>query len=257
MNPVTFLFTPAFCKASMLQDLLAHLYGPLPEIRPAARAMKHVVIDNHYPVQKDLNREQIRALAESYGCIYVNSGRDLGLHEGINAAAKVVGIRPCDRFVGCDPDDRPAPGFVQAITEVMDADPDLAVLGCSFWVIPWRRDQGVAFEEKVIAGRRVWIHPGVEMWNVAGFNWRFMTEIGGFRQPNAYYGGLEACLFPEWQRRGLKLGYLPDFRSDVVKLDQNDTRLFDPEYRRWKDDHVAGFKGGFEEWLRRNAPHKL
>lgn len=239
----------------MLEDCLTHIYEEWGYAHDGS--FQHVIIDNHYPINKDWNRRRIRDLAEYYGCTLVDSGGDLGLHEGINNAARVVGMRPEDHFIGCDPDDRPQQGFVNAIRSVLEADPTFAVVGCSFWVIPWRKDQGVAFQEVPVGGQRVWVHPGVEMWNVAGFNWKFITEIGGMRQPNSHYGGLEACLFPEWQKRGMKLGYLPDVRSDAVKLDQNDTRIFDPEYRQWKDAHVAGFKGGFEDWLRANAPHRL
>jgi hypothetical protein len=139
----------------------------------------------------------------------------------------------------------------------MLADPSLAVLGLSFWVIPWKREKGVEFTDEVIAGHKVWIHPSVEMWNICGWNTTFLEEVGGLDQPNGFYGGLEAKLFPQWANRGLRLGYLPDVRSDHVPVDRDNLVFFDPEYRSWKTDHIGGFNGSFLEWLKIHAPSRL
>lgn len=247
----TWLVTPAFCKAAMLEDCLKQIYRSSPNV-------PHVILDQHYPVSKDANRAEIKRLADAYGCIYIDSGKDLGLHKGLNLIVKEMGIGPDDIMVGCDPDDRPTPGFVQAIETVMRSDPSFAVLATNFWVIDWRKSQGASLQEEVIAGHAVWVHKSVEMWNICGWNMRLIHDVGGFNQPNAYYGGIEAMLYPEWKARGMRLGYIRDFRSDEgERLNPADARIFDPEYRQYKTDHVAGFPGSFSDWLKANKPEKL
>ncbi len=248
----TWLVTPAFCKWEMLHDCLQWIYQ-----QPLPPGVEHVIIDQHYPINGAYNRAAIKMLAQNYKCTLVDSGEDLGLHRGLNNAVKALGIKPEDILVGCDPDDRPSPGFIEAIESVMRADPTLAILGLTFWVIPWKREKGIPFTDEVIAGHNVWIHPTVEMWNACGWNMKFIHSIGGFDQPNAFYGGLEAKLYPRWSEQGLRLGYLPDVRSDAATVNREDKHILDPEYRQWKDAHLAGFERSFEEWLKIHAPGRL
>lgn len=239
----TFLFTPAFCKWKMLADCLEHIYKTPP------RDVEHVIILQHYPVNLEENNQRIRDLAKQYGCTLVDSGSDVGLHNGLNNAMKVVGVTREDYIIGCDPDNRPTPGFIDAFRDVMKADPTIAVLGMNFWVITERFQQGKLTEAK-IADRAVWLHPNVEMWDVCAFNSGLIHDIGGFSQPNNYYGGLEIYLMRHWVPRGMKLAYLADFRSDHATVDHNDPRLVDQSYREWKISHATkGFSGSFADFL--------
>lgn len=250
----TFLLTPAFCKHWLLQDCLEHLYR---DGKPAGVGL-HAIVDNHYPVDKTYNRAAIAMLAARYDCLLVDSGKDLGLHRGLNNALTHLPIKDGDYLVGCDPDDRPTPGFAKALTDVLTADPSIAVACCNFGVIEWRAGQGVfAGREGTVAGHRVWRHPGLEMWNVAAFRWDSVREMGGFHQPNAYYGGFEGRFAEHWTRKGQHLAYLPDVRSDSPQTDRGDERFFDQEYMTWKQEHLAGFTGSFEEWLGAKAPHLI
>lgn len=245
----TYLITPAFCKAQMLRDCFTHLWktdlGSSLGFRP-----HRVVVDNHYPVDKKKNQKEIREICRLYGATYVDSKRDLGLHEGLNNAVKTLGITAEDLIIQCDPDDRPDPGGLHALEQVMRADPSFAVLGLSFSVIHRRKREGVSLTQSTVAGHRVWTHPTVEMWNIAAYNMRFIYGAGGFKELFAFYGGLESRLHPEWVRRGMRLGYLPDFSSEAVPVNKFDDRLVDPSYMQWKLDHVTGkFSGKFEDWL--------
>ena len=247
----TWLVTPAFCKSALLHDCLAHIHKT-----GIPKDVEHIVIDGHYPVNKSANRKEIKLYADAFGCRYVDSGKDLGLHEGINNAARVCGIGPEDIVVGCDPDNRPSPNFVTDLDAVMRADPTIAVLGATFWVIEEPRIQNI-MTETVIAGRRVWNHPGIEMWTACAFNWSFVTRAGGLSQTHALYGGLESAMSPAMRSQGMRLAYLADTQADSAPVDTLSPLLFDPEYRSWKDAHIAGFKGGLEQWLREFKPERL
>lgn len=241
----TYLITPCFARWQLVEDFLKYLYETPP------KNVVHLLTDNHYPIQKEANHENLRRLAETYGCRYIDSGGDLGLHKSVNNALEVVGFTPVDTLIGCDADDRPSPGFTDAITEVMHSDPKVAVCALNFWVIDQRFQEGKLTESEV-AGHKIWTHPGVEMWSVAGFNGKFLSAIGGFHQYNAYYGLLESYLHSKWSPMGMKLVYLKDHRADCLKLDRDNRDFFDPEYREWKDAHVSGYKGSFGEWLKEN-----
>lgn len=244
----SFVVTPSFCKAAMLEDFLQYIYSEPKNME----GFEHVVIDNHYPVDKEENHDRLKKLCDKYEIVYVNSGKDLGLHEGVNNAIRMVGIKPEDIYIGCDPDDRPTHGSFQAMREVMLKDPSLPVLALNFWVLPWKqKEHGLVMEDETIAGHRVWRHPGVEMWNVAAFNMRIIDDMGGFRQPNAYYGGIEIALYHHWVKLKMKMGYLRDFSAEAVPVDRKNPDLYDFDYGTWKIDHAQrGFKGSFEEWLK-------
>lgn len=238
------LITPSFCKANLLAKFLEHIYKTPPKTE-----FTHIIIDNHYPIDKETNRKKILTLAMGYKCKYIDSGKDLGLHRGLNNAIIKAGIEPGDILVGCDPDDLPSPGFLDIFYEVMKEDPRLAVSCASFGVIEQRVKEGVPFAKREIAGHPILIHPTIEMWNVAAFNMQFIFDMGGFHQSHAYYGGIEVALQQAWNRRGMYYGYLPEINSEYAMVDRTDKTLFDPEYREWKTAHIGGFKGSFEEWL--------
>lgn len=241
----TWLVTPSFCKAALLDDYLKHIY-----LTPPKTEFTHVIIDNHYPVDKEQNKKKLKELAREYNCLYVDSGQDLGLHRGLNNAMLRASIRPGDILIGCDPDDRPSPDFLDIMKEVMLADPKLAVCCLSFSVIFDRIKQGVTFKKMEIAGHDLRVHPGVEMWNIAGFNTHLLGRIGGFSQPNNFYGGIEIDLYKAWTKRDMYYGYLYNVISDALPMDRTNRVFFDPEYRQWKTDHVNGYKKSFELWLK-------
>ncbi len=249
----TVLITPCFARWELLQNLLFHLHKD-----PAYGDIDHYVLDNYYPINKDLNHEKIAYLAKSFGCKFIDSGSDLGLHHSLNNAVKQIGLGDDDILICVDPDDRPTPGFVQAIEEAMRVDKSLAVLALNFWVIDQRIKEnklklGIDYDYSY----SVWIHPSVEMFTIAAFNMKFINSIGGFDEPLPFYGGLESYLHSKWAPMGMRLGYLEHYRADATNVDRGDPKLFDPEFRLWKNAHVAGYKGGFEEWLREFHPNKL
>jgi hypothetical protein len=237
----TFIITPCFAKSTLVSDFLAHFYAAPPRFE-----FTHALLLNHYPVNREQNNEEIKKLAQLYDCTLVDTGGDLGLHRSLNHAVEKLGIGPMDLVIGHDPDDRCSPGALDAIRDVMCADPLVAVCGLNFSVI----QQKGPYPESAIAGHRVWVHPSVEMFNVVGWNMSLIHAAGGFSQPNSHYGGIEIALYPEWVNRGMKLVYLIDHTSDYIKVDRNDSRLFDQSYHEWKVAHGFGkFKGNFDEWL--------
>lgn len=248
------LITPAFCKSKMLESCLEHLHTDLPS------DVKHVIIDNHYPINKEQNQVDIYALVKKFRCLYIDSGKDLGLHHGLNNAYRIINPEPSDTWVQVDPDDRPSPGFYDALNEVMCNTQKLALCALSFDLIKERLkehaspeiERFVSFAEPFgLSGgtTSVWIHPKIEMLLSNAINLKFIESVGGFYEYYPYYGGFEASMYERWNPLGYELGFLLDYVADSIKLDPNDTTLFDPEYRLWKDAHLSGYEKSFEEWL--------
>lgn len=247
----TVLITPVFAKYEMLSRFLAHLYPT------GACPYEHYILGNHYPVNEVKNHTIIGILAAHYGCKFIDSGSDLGLHRSLNNATAQMNLEPGDLIIGVDCDDRPDLGFVEALEGVMRADPKIAVAGLSFSVI---KDRYIASRMAMehLAGQAVWRHPSVEMFNVICTRWTFIEAMGGFSQPNAYYGGIEVAMHKEWSKRGMSLAYLMDFRSDAMEVDRGDPLIFDAQYGEWKIAHATqGFAGSFKDFLALKYPEML
>lgn len=240
-----YIVTPAFCKASVLEANFKNIASAPP------MGFKRVVVDGHYPIDKEENRARIKQLCALYDAIYLDPGMDMGLHRNLNYAIEQVGIGPEDVMFGLDPDDFPAPGSIDKITEIMQLDRGIAVCANGFSVIYQRVKEG-HLSMTSVGSHVVYIHRSVEMFRSCGWNMRFIHSLPTkFHQPNNYYGGIECYLFPKWKQQGLKLAYVQD-TCDHVELDRNDPKLFDKSLRKYKDAHLGGFKGSFEEYIKRN-----
>ncbi len=248
----TVLVTPVFAKAEMLRRFLAYLY-------PRGRAdHEHWILGNRYPVNEQENHFEIARLADGYGCRFIDSGSDLGLHRSLNNATPQMCLESGDYLVGIDCDDRPSPGFVPAFEEVMSAAPRIAVAALSFSVIRDRLRENPGQQTVRVGGHDVWYHPSVEMFNIICSRWSFNEAMGGFSQPNFYYGGIEVAMHREWTKRGMRLAYLMDVSSDAAEVDRSDPAIFDSQYGDWKIAHATqGFTGSFKTYLDQKHPEML
>lgn len=241
------IVTPAFCKASLLELNFKNFAKAPP------KDFRHIVIDGHYPVDKEHNRQAIRALCDQYGAIYLNPGCDLGLHGNLNYAIEAMNIGKEDVFVGCDPDDFPQPGSLEKLADIIQSDRSIAVLALNFCLIKIRIQEGKV--TKGYSGNHVvYSHPSVEMFKVAAFQMELIHQIPGkFNEPFKYYGGIESYLFYHWRQRKLHLAYI-DEHCEELMIDRNDPTLFDKSYERWKCAHVGeGFTGSFETFITSGA----
>lgn len=236
------IVTAAFCKADLLELCLKNLHISFPI------GFTHIVIDGHYPIDKDVNRIKIQNLCKKYHCRYLDPGQDLGLHENLNYAVNTCNIGANDIFVCCDPDDFPEPGSIDLLAKVIETDRSIAVLGLSFDLIQARIQQGT-LQLRQAGPHLVYYHPTVEMFKTVAFNMRFIHSMPGkFKEERAYYGGIESYLYTHWKRLGLKLAYITP-HCENVPIDKSNPKYFDTSYRQWKDDHLAGYVRSFEQWL--------
>lgn len=210
----------------------------------------HVIVDQHYPLNRVDNRRELRALAAEFGAFWADSGGDLGLHRGFNKMLQALPAEPGDLIMVYDPDSFPLEsGWDLALSAVMMADESIAYLGLSSdrtfetpgrsWYDEWINGLSVAFPN------------GPVQINVACWRYSFLRRAGGLRENCEYYGHLEAPMFLEAERQGMRHGYLRNFTEDF-RL----TTMHDPEYEAYKiaHAHTQHWPGDFKSFLEAGCP---
>lgn len=195
-------------------------------------------------MDREKNLALIHEFAADYLFSYLDPGRDLGLHMGLNWVLLKIGPKPGDVIITYDPDSQPeTPGFDHALAEtVQSGEYEIA---SSFTIHSEREFQERGYLEKTCRGRRVFIpNTGMMIGNTA-WSCDFLKRVGGFKEPNAYYGGIEAAMTQELRKTGGQWAFLPDVKEGWLDRSYHDT-----EYTNWKVDHAAQkFKGSFADYL--------
>ena len=228
----TIVVTQVFAKAELLKYSLDNLY------KYGSRNWdEHYLLLKHYPINKEKNHEQIREYAKQYGCKVFDCEFDRGLHEGLNFFFEKNPQPAGTRMLGFDPDTAVKPeakNFDLVMNEVMDACPNIPIVALWGVGVENKHEQLKQYEI-TIKEHNVLIHPDVEMYNLALFDLDWVFKTGGFKEPNAYYGGLECYFYQKMQETNKKLAYLVDYKEcyDTVP------NISDQELRMYKDAHLG------------------
>lgn len=198
-----------------------------------------------YPLPSvEANERALITAADRYGYRTFDVPENLGEAGNVNAFLAAKPQPPGTIYIKFDGDALTADqGWDQAIAEVLDADRKIAV--CSLGIPEL---QGIV--ESQVAGHRVFYHPSMMRYDIAGTDLDFVTAAGGFRTPGTLWGGLEQCIHEELKRRRRRIVYLLDKReaADVSGLEE----LKDEAYGDWKWANYHGrFKSGFDSYLAR------
>lgn len=203
---------------------------------------KWIVVDNHWPIDRDSTHLQVKNLAGLVDGELISPEKNVGGHGGINYAVdhlkKEYALTPDDLILIYDPDSNPAQdGWLQALVSVMSADPNMPYL---------------SLLHEAVAGNRKWVITPVnginvardaqaEMFNVTLFRAGVLMREHGLKAPNKWYGGIESELFNAQNLRG---AYLFDFR-------ENENPIPHPAiYTKWKWDHAhnGSYPGNFDAY---------
>jgi hypothetical protein len=234
----------------IIEDSIARYYATKsPDVET-----NHILVDQHWPLGRADTKSRLQALAEKFGCTYLNPGKNLGLHDGFNWAVNQLAIPPDAGVIGYDPDSYPlTEGWDMAMCQAFVNDPTIAWL--SLWHTHCDRqmlDEGAGVEAAVIGGIKTLRASRPVMNSICMFRRRWLSMVGGLHEGNAYYGGLEVDM---WYKLGVnKWVFLPEFKEDLRFHDR-----VDPIYReyKWEHAHTRAFPGSFEEFVRAKYPHRL
>lgn len=239
------ILTMAFTRPELVEKCIEALYK-----RGVPNGVEHYILDQHYPLpSKAQNSERIKNICIYYGLKYLNAGKNLGYHEGINWAIEQMDLADGDVVVNFDQDAQIAGGseaWLCAIFRSFFVDKTLACVGINNETIDRELKERGFFDESknylVMRFMKAPVVMSIIAWQVG-----FIREVGGLKENTLHYGGVEAVMWPYLCERGRRWAVLPAYWEDVSLWHESD-----PEYREWKVKHgqELSFKEDFETYLR-------
>ncbi len=212
----------------------------------------HILLNNHYPVDKARNDFLIEQICRSYGIKFHDVGENIGLAAGYNLLLN--NLRFADKaddediVIGIDPDVWPiSKGWGQALIDVMSGDP--AVAWASLWInsATERETTERGYTPNIINGVKVRELKQASMNSICAWRLGVLRELGGLEEPKKYYGGVEGQMFPKMVERGLKWVFLEDFKEECSPL-VNSEDLY--RVYKWEYAHKNSTQLDFESWLK-------
>lgn len=199
-----------------------------------------VVVDHHWPMQKELTSHIIRDIAEIVSGDIIKPDKNYGGCGGANIAFKHLNLQDDDLVIGYDPDSNPITmNWGKSLVDVMIADPSIPYLSLMHAHVLKNRNWKI----REVAGHRVASDDHAEMFNVT--IWRGSVIKNGFPMDGKMWGGLESML---WSN-GIKGEYLIDVLEDCMSIGHP------KEYTDWKIKHNSGeFPQNFDEYVKLNPP---
>lgn len=215
-----------------------------------ATCWRHIMIDQHYPMRRNETLAAIKDVCHEYGIQYVNPGLNLGYHGGLNYALRFFGpeMAPEDALLVYDPDCWPESyGWDQALWNAMNLMSNIATCG----ILNPRSRKEVQGRPHIELGEGVWKIDRATVASLQAWRKRFVLSAGGFTEPNEYYGGIEAAMWPHLEALNMDWAVLTDY-NDSEKL--RDAK--DPEYRAWQwmHGHRGSYRGDFAQFLQDGCP---
>lgn len=240
-----FTITLGYAPFHMLRESITQYYRT-----NTYKLHKHFYVDQHYPLNKEENRVKCADVCKDHGIEIIDPGKNLGLHHGFNYALNVINPKSDDIVIAFDPDSFPMNiGWDTALIDVL-SDPTIC---WSTLMAPrcFGDIKKYACEEKIINGIKVMITPRAVVNTTCAWKISFLEKIGGVKENSEFYGHLEAPMFHEAQKLGLKWAFLPDF-VESEELNQK----HDPEFGQYKlvHAHLGTYKGDFGQWLADGKP---
>ena len=209
---------------------------------------QHVFVQHHYPFDKKRTREETKKVCEGVGGLYLDPGKNLGLHDGFNWAMAQLPIEDHHYVIMYDGDNFPVnPGWDDALVRTLFYDEKLT------WTTLWnpeiKNTHGrLRWERRTIVDHiRVWTPSAPYVKTVSAWKAGRLKEIGGFSEPTGYWGHLESAMHNKIRPRGWLDAFLPDYYESSAP-----SHRIDPEYHAWKVAHAHTFKVkvDLEQWLR-------
>lgn len=225
---------------------------------------RHIVVQCHFPVDRERNNEEIRLLCESFGELeLIDPGGDIGSAQSQQFALNYLNVKDDDIFLNIDNDSACTKrGWDRDMTRVFAAEPNCVVMSCMSPMVQGFLDaRGEKLTEKMIdvrldkatgedcSGFRIGIPSHPTPFNLSAFRCSFIREMGGLRQLGMSWGELEAVIYQEAMTRGYYHGYLMDYIED------ESGKFFHPKSNAdWKDRHMRtvgenNFVGNYGEYL--------
>lgn len=215
---------------------------------------EHFLLDQHYPLDKERNRQEIRSLCDLYDVEVLDAGRNLGLHGGFNWAVRQLGLRADDIVIAYDLDSLPlTKGWDMALVRAIAGDPEGRVVWSSLLNPRSRRDlEARGYVRRQVDGYlELWVTRTAVTNSICAWRYGWLERVGFLSEPRAFYGHLEAAMFD-------RLGAASDWAFLPGWTESDELRdLHDRAYvvYKWCHSHLKSWDGDFESWLAAGSPN--
>lgn len=213
--------------------------------------IEHLFVDQHYPLNEDINRRDLWEINCSYGITTLDPQKNLGLHEGFNYALKRIPLQREDIVVGYDPDSFPiSEGFLGAMVHPFALDPFIG------WVSlmnerakPELIDRGYTLKKK--GHLNLWYTHKPVVNSICAWRASFLLDVGGLHEPNPWYGHLETEMWDRLKSKKLEWAFTQDWWED-----DRLRNLQDEEYKNWKwyFSHCKYIDYDFKTYIKNGCP---
>lgn len=223
------VLTCCYNRADIAQEALAQIYKTK---KLGGAGWTHVFLNQHYPFDKKNNTKKIRDLCVKYGGLWMDAGKNLGLHDGLTYMFNNLPVKDTDYVIMIDLDNYPIQdGWDDALVRVLHYDKTLAQ--AHLWIPALHIDAAkhIKYEDKIVDGIRIKIPNCAFVKTVSAWPASFIKRVGGWTEPLRFWGHLEGAMHEATKRLGMKDCYLPDF----IETSQPSGRI-DPMYHQWKVD---------------------
>jgi hypothetical protein len=214
---------------------------------------EHVLLDQHYPVDKEANRQAVRQLCDLYDVEVLDAGRNLGLHEGFNWALRQLRLQPQDIVIAYDLDSLPlTPGWDMALVRAIAGDETGKIVWASLLNPRSEADlRARGFDRRQIDGYlELWVTKTAVTNSICAWRYGWLQSVGFLQEPRAFYGHLEAAMFSRLGDR--QWAFLPGWTESDELRNQHDRAYV---VYKWCHSHLNSWPGDFESWLAAGSPN--
>jgi hypothetical protein len=232
----------AFAPARVIIECYKQIYKTIGNIK-----FEHYVLNNHYPIDQDRNDALIKTLVESYSGKYFDLGSNVGLSEGYSYLMREAKLEPDDIVIGIDPDVWPVtPNWGEALVKVL-SEPNTNIGWVSLFNHHSQREFNErGFIELDVAGLKCYNTKTAMLNSICAWKGDLLIKMGGLKEPNKYYGGLESFSYGTVKQLGYNWVFLPEYKEDFNDLVKPD--LCYKNYK-WIYAHERSTKLDFASWL--------
>jgi hypothetical protein len=236
-----YMVSLAFVPARIAIESMKQIYATIGDIK-----FEHHILQQHYPIAKDLNDRLLYTLFDHYDCNVHDLGKNIGLSGGYNYLINRLNLKDDDLVIGTDLDVYPVTqGWGEALKRVAEADTNVG------WISLQNQHSARELQERGYTPHNiggVLCHEGHQacVQSIIGWTGRSLLGMGKLEENNQWYGGMESRSFPRLKALGLKWVYLPQYEEKFSPLVECDAPY---RHYKWNLAHLKTTTLDFESWI--------
>lgn len=244
----------AIVMAFMDSDIINKSLMAFHETKNIDLPVKVYILNNHYPLNYEINQIKLKEIAKRYGAKLLDPGKNLGLHNGFNFCVDQIKPDDNDILIGYDPDSLPLQyGWDMALVRAILGDPAKRAVWSSLMNPRSLKDiSDRGYDKRKADGY-------IEIWetklpvtnSICAFHAGWLKSVGGLQEHSNFYGHLESCMYEKLDRKKQGWVFLPGWTESDCLRDSHDR---DYVIYKWCHSHLKSWDGDFKSWLEAGKP---